>query len=124
MEGGGGEGSETREEDAGSLPSLQVPAGGTSCGLCLHKPFTTRTELYRHYSSGHFSENLKQFVNVKERSCTICGKVFNQVRNVLRHVGAVHDKVEQFLDPSLHVRKKGQSIFDQTCSEDKGEGKI
>ena len=85
-----------------------------SCGLCDLKPFVKRSELYRHYSTDHFSRRLNQFINKKERTCTICGVVIHKLRNLLRHVGSTHDKVEEFLDPSLHV-SKGSKSSDHEC---------
>ena len=54
---------------------------------------------------------------MKERSCNICGKVVKDMWNLLKHVGSAHDKVEQFLDPSLHV-PKGQSINHKTSENE------
>ena len=56
-------------------------------------------------------------MNVKERTCTICGKVFKEMWNLLTHVGSTHDKIEQFLDPSLHV-PKGRIINHKTSDQE------
>ena len=93
------------ESESQSSPGSAVMRDESSCGLC-HKQFASRTKLYRHYSISHFRKGLKQFINVKEKTCTICEYGYQRLENLLCHVGATHDKVEQFLDPSLHVPKK------------------
>ena len=101
------------EPSAGSESQSSQSAGirdVSSCGLCEDtKSFNNRNKLYSHYSTVHFSKSLKQFVNVKGRICNICGKVIHEMQSLLRHVGATHDKVEQFLALSLHV-PKGQTV--------------
>ena len=99
------------QQDSAGSKSPIIPAGArdlSSCGHCDHKPFTSRSDLYRHYSTVHFSKSLKQFINVKKRTCNLCGngKVFSELKKLIVHVGSTHDKVEQFLDPSLHVSKR------------------
>ena len=54
---------------------------------------------------------------MKEGTCNICGMVIHDLFNLLKHVGSAHDKVEQFLDPSLHV-PKGQSINHKTSENE------
>ena len=110
-------------EDGGSeLKSSQDPAltrDESSCGLCDHKLFTDRGKLYQHYSISHFWKPLKQFINDKKKSCNICGFQSKFLKTLVCHVGTTHEKVEQFLDPSLHVPKGkriNQKHFDQECS--------
>ena len=93
------------ESESQSSPGSAVVRDESLCGLC-HKQFASRTKLYCHYSTGHFWIRLKQFINVKEKTCTICEYGHPTMIKLVQHVGATHDKVEQFLDPSPHVPKK------------------
>ena len=54
---------------------------------------------------------------MKERTCNICGVVIHELSHLLQHVGSTHDKVEQFLDPSVHV-PKGQTINHKTSENE------
>ena len=102
-EGGEDEGSKNKSR---SESSASATRDISSCGLCDHKPFANRSFLYRHYSTGHFWKSLKQFINVKEKTCTICEYGHPEMIKLVIHVGATHAKVEQFLDPSFHVPKR------------------
>ena len=104
---GEGERSLTRKNSSPS-ESRSSPAASrdiSSCGLCDHKPFANRSLLYYHYSISHFWENLKSFVNLKEKSCILCGYESQILPQLLQHVGVTHNKVENYLDLSLHVPK-------------------
>jgi len=88
------------------------------CGLCENKSFRERNQLYRHYSTSHFSENLKQYIDKK--SCKICGLEMSQIQNLVSHIGAKHGMVEEFLAQDLHVPRVNQgkkNLFDGIKAE-------
>ena len=109
---------QSARSDAQSIPAASR-GDLSSCGLCdVKKSFSSRAELYCHYSTGHFWKSLKQFINTKDKSCKICGHESEEITCLVRHVGATHEKVENFLDPALHVPKRqtvNQKSSDHEC---------
>ena len=108
------------QQDSAGFQSPIIPAGArdlSSCGHCDHKPFSSRSLLYSHYSSAHFSKSFNEFI--KGRNCTICGYESKDYNRLVCHIGVLHNKVEQFLDPLLHI-PKGQKVIqkssDHECS--------
>ena len=101
-------------------PKLTERKHISSCGLCYRTNFNSRTLLYRHYAGVHFTENLKQYVNFAKLSCKICGQDLYKLENLYAHIGATHNKVEDFLHPSLHIPKR-QSFFCNECNLCQGQ---
>ena len=100
-------------DSTSASPGSAASRDKSKCGLCDKRPNRPRrSDLYCHYSTAHFSESLKQFINVEKKSCNICGKKIRDMFQLLNHVGVVHGKVEQFLDPAFHIPKR-QKIYDQ-----------
>ena len=88
------------------------------CHFC-KKHFQQRNLLYAHYSLDHLSHSLKEFMN--DHTCTLCGNVFSGKHKLLLHIGVKHNKVEQFLDVSLHIPKRqriyhSQNIVQKKCN--------
>merc|ERR1719397_1847666 len=77
--------------------------GDFTCKLCERRSFRYRAHLYKHYSSFHFKEDLKQYIDTDKRSCKLCGTELASINNLVNHVGAKHGKVEEFLDEVHHV---------------------
>ena len=76
------------------------------CSICENKSFGQRSALYRHYSECHFHEKLKRFIDQDNLSCKICGIELKRLPYLICHVGATHDRVEEFLDKSHLVPRK------------------
>ena len=95
-----------------------------SCGLCEDKKtFTSRSYLFGHYSTSHFSDKLKKFA--KDKKCTLCGQEFKQPQALQRHLGSVHDLVDEYLDSSLHRPKaRGQKVNKGEDGEPEPVGKL
>ena len=85
-----------------------------TCSICEKRSFTQRSGLYRHYAEFHFYDKLKKFINEDELSCKICGVELKRLPYLVCHVGATHDKVEEFL-PLEHLvpRKLAWSHFQE-----------
>jgi len=80
--------------------------GQFDCSICENRSFSNRSLLYRHYSESHFSEGLKRFIDLESLSCKICGIELKRLPYLVCHVGATHDRVEEFLDKSHLVPRK------------------
>ena len=86
------------------------------CHLCLslHR---NRDKLYRHYSSAHFKNELMPHVDTENVKCKICDKKLIGINETIRHVGAVHEEVEQYLPEQHHVAKVLTETETETRSE-------
>ena len=63
------------------------------CKVLPRKGVASRSELYRHYASYHFRQELKrEFGNVTV--CPVCGI---EMKSCWRHIAEVHDEVEKYL---------------------------
>ena len=66
----------------------------------------SRYKLYGHYALVHYREQLNSYVNMETMSCTICGFSRDKRERLILHIGATHDKVEDFIPirfPRLRV---------------------
>jgi len=71
------------------------------CKVLPRKGMASRSELYRHYASHHFSEELKrEFGNVTV--CPVCGI---EMKSCWRHNAEVHDEVEKYLPERAKIPK-------------------
>ena len=61
--------------------------------------------LYRHYCYAHFKEDLLGLIGGSQNQCPYCGLKFQlQANDAVGHVGCVHNKLEDFLPKSLHIK--------------------
>jgi len=86
------------------------------CYICKVLPrvgSANRSELYRHYSLHHYSNELAQEFGTKLKSCPICqGELSGKKSgNYISHLGQVHNEVEKYLPQHakipLSVQAKG-----------------
>ena len=62
-----------------------------------------RVHLYRHYCH-HFKEDLLGLIGEGKDNCPYCGIKFQNNSDAVRHVGCVHNKLEEFLPKHLHIK--------------------
>jgi len=80
--------------------------GTLKCKLCNSSArFECRAYLYQHYAGVHYREQLMKYVDEEKMKCLLCEKTFDCVRNVDRHVGAAHSKVDEYLPEEYRVSK-------------------
>ena len=94
---------EKREVEAKVKASLQP---FSQCGLQCDYYYTSRSQLYSHYSTRHFWRELEPLVNSLE--CSYCGVKFSNTASHISHLGSVHNFVEKFLLPELQVPRYGE----------------
>ena len=71
------------------------------CKVLPRKGVASRSELYRHYASYHFRQELKrEFGNVTV--CPVCGI---EMKSCWRHIAEVHDEVEKYLPERAKIPK-------------------
>ena len=93
-----------------------------SCFLC-DKEFPNKSELYKHRSIGHFWKKLKQneFMDWNGKTCKhqSCKreKPFQQHKDLICHVGVVHDQLENYMEGYLHVPMKTSDISNMTITK-------
>ena len=84
--------------------------GSMTCHICFLKTgrtFSSRAKLYEHYSVVHYKEELEfKFGTKFSKFCPECG---HPKENLIGHLGATHNKVEQFLPKPFHVPMTKQS---------------
>ena len=89
------------------------------CSQC-NSSFSKRTYLYSHYAAKHFGDQIKQNYGKwqnKDQVCPLCEKQlrFGDSWKWLKHLGVVHNIVEEFLDEKHHIPKNKQQKSD-TCT--------
>ena len=70
-----------------------------SCQNC-NAVFGAKETLEKHISERHLGR-------IKNKSCDVCGKSFNQERNVERHKKTVHEKIRNFSCPHCRIAAFG-----------------
>lgn len=96
------------------------------CKLCTDKiKFDNVSPLYRHYSQKHFKKELMVFIRkdagakgLPEFHCLVCNqRKAGPLWNVLAHVGAAHEKVNNFLSEEFQIEKQrnlnSETSFDE-----------
>ena len=85
------------------LTDLPAPKKrGFACSRC-PASFLGRNNLYNHYAWCHFKQELDS--KYKGKRCYLCNKEFQDETSMLSHMGATHDKVEDYLDKKLHIAR-------------------
>jgi hypothetical protein len=82
------------------LPALEKR--GFACSRC-PASFFGRSNLYNHYAWCHFKQELDS--KYKGKRCYLCNKEFQDETSMLSHMGATHDKVEDYLDKKFHIAR-------------------
>ena len=80
------------------------------CKVLPRKSSPNRSELYRHYAREHFCEQLKRDYGDPE-FCPFCQyvkKQFMQEMVMVKHIGQVHAKVEDYLPEEAKIPGRGQ----------------
>ena len=80
------------------------------CKVLPRKSSPNRSELYRHYAREHFCEQLKRDYGDPE-ICPFCQyvkKQFMQEMVMVKHIGQVHAKVEDYLPEEAKIPGRGQ----------------
>ena len=72
------------------------------CHLCGANRIS-RSQLYAHYSTSHYKEELMSLIDRENLQCQICGWKRNKMQLLIPHVGSVHDKVEDYLPAQFHL---------------------
>jgi len=72
------------------------------CKVLPREGMLSRTELYRHYAFKHFGEKLKSEYG-EITICPICGMEKKIWGDLLKHLGQVHDKVENYLPDEAKI---------------------
>ena len=87
------------------IPKKMPPS--FKCQLCKEetKIFSSRGDLYGHYSLCHYREDIMTFVSESDLACPICFKCMPEISGLLKHVGGAHDKVELFLPKEYHIKR-------------------
>ena len=91
------------------------------CKVLPRKSSPNRSELYRHYAREHFCEQLKRDYGDPE-FCPFCHyvkKQFMQEMVMVKHIGQVHAKVEDYLPEEAKIPGRGQK---GNLSKKKSEG--
>ena len=65
------------------------------CGHC-HQKFKLRSSLYQHYSRTHYEKEMRIFLDEESDNCKFCGILIRKPKDMIAHIGSVHDKVEDF----------------------------
>ena len=84
------------------------PNGKMECGLCPQN-FSGKSLLYQHYSKEHFEKEMMTFVDSETNICKFCDILIRRPKDMIAHVGSVHDKVENFLPDELKINNETQS---------------
>jgi hypothetical protein len=87
-------------EQLTGLPALEKR--GFACSRC-PASFFGRSNLYNHYAWCHFKQELDS--KYKGKRCYLCNKEFQDETSMLSHMGATHDKVEDYLDKKFHIAR-------------------
>ena len=82
------------------------------CRLCEDQK-KSRSELYNHYSMVHYKEDLVSLIDRKTLRCQFCEVQRNKIDTLVRHLGSVHDKVEDFLPPEFHLPRSSARRYSQ-----------
>ena len=100
------------------------------CHICLPSNASSfsRNRLYMHFGTNHFKTQMLRFIT-NEKICTICHEQFYGVTEAVRHVAAMHNKVEDCLSKDYHIKtslshknKKRKKEHINTTMSDSGEG--
>ena len=70
-----------------------------SCPNC-NAVFGAKETMEKHISERHLGR-------IKDKSCDMCGKSFNQERNVERHKKTVHEEIRNFSCPHCRIAAFG-----------------
>jgi len=80
------------------------------CHICLNLPrpgCANKSELYRHYSTVHFAEQLKEEFGICQsqiqQNCPICQVNVGKKNGILSHLGQKHNEVEKYLPSKAKV---------------------
>ena len=97
-----------KKESTISSPS----PGSMTCHICFLKTgrtFSSRAKLYEHYSVVHYKEELEfKFGTKFSKFCPECG---HPKENLIGHLGATHNMVEQFLPKPYHIPMSKQPVI-------------
>ena len=98
-EGDGDENKIHEEESIEIWNKSQSQKKSLHCKICPSntKDYGKRSTLFAHYSVQHYQDELVKFIDTKSKSCLICGKKMSKLKDLLIHVGCVHEKLEDFL---------------------------
>ena len=84
------------------------------CGLCEKKKFSSRNNLYEHYSLVHYRDQLRPFINEESEQCNRCKIIHKNPTeaNKIRHMGVVHGLLENknILPSHLRIPKVGKAV--------------
>ena len=77
--------------------------------------YSSRSELYRHYSNTHFKQELLNLAG-DSLCCFLC-KEMKSRRNIITHLGVDHDYVDQFLPKEFHIASSRNEHIEKKFSE-------
>ena len=95
------------EDGCCPLKEIQGKIYDFRCYFCKVLPrvgSANRSELYRHYSLFHYSEELKKEFGGRMIDCVICCKKITQDgKGFVSHLGQVHNEVEKYLPDAARI---------------------
>ena len=88
------------------------------CHLCGEKKIS-RSQLYTHYSTAHYKEELMSLVDRESLQCPFCGWKRNKMELLIPHLGSAHDRVEDYLPPQFHLPRSKAKKYSKISSVSK-----
>ena len=109
---------ETKSTSQISLPIERSKVQRFKCSLC-DQTEVKRSDLYAHYASSHFRNQLVQRLGAEKRECTKHKLTFQSQINMVVHFGRVHSMVEDFLPPEHRLPVTSQGTISTGASKKK-----
>ena len=107
----------SRKDSFKSSQEASLVRSGFNCHLCRRKKMC-RSRLYNHYSIAHYKEELMSLIDKESLQCPFpfCGWKRNNIDMLILHLGAAHDKVEDFLPLQFHLPRSKARKYSKTSS--------
>ena len=107
---------ETKSTSQISLPIERSKVQRLKCSLC-DQSEVKQGDLYAHYSSSHFRDQLVQRLGAEKRDCKKHKLTFQSRAHMVVHFGRVHRMVEDFLPPEHHLPVTSQGTISTGASK-------